>query len=436
MTRPETDQPQHSADQAASFANLLQQRPLKLMAEAAGTTACHVVGGALRDTALGLEYRDLDLVVEGAGLSIAQRLASSLPARLVELGGDRFAAYRLVAHDLTLDIWDRQGDPLEVDLARRDLTIHSFAVEISDGAVVDPFLGLADLGNKLLRATSETSFSSDPLRVLRLARFAGQLPGFKTPEPTLELAFDSAADLVKVAGERIRVELETLLELPDFLTSAELLVRLALYPGLWQSRSGCGQLEDPAGLINRLHHLELFLDLAGKRADRAIARQAILFDQLVSDQEQSATETVESARQNGLLTRATSKKLNQLLGWVALPLDTVSQRWYLHRSGSLWPTVTCFLAARDPSFQTEAAFRGYLDGLDALCRDSGAEIFDPEPLISARDLIDHLDIPEGRMLGQILATIQRRQVEGGISTRDDALALATEFDLHGSGTKS
>lgn len=436
MTRPETDRPQHSADQAASFAELLQHRPLKLTAAAAGTTPCHLVGGALRDTVLGLEYRDLDLVVESNGLSIAQRLASSLPARLVELGGDRFAAYRLVAHDLTLDIWDRQGDPLAVDLARRDLTIHSFAVEISSGIVVDPFLGLADLGDRLLRATSETSFSSDPLRVLRLARFAGQLPGFKTLEPTLRLASDSAADLVKVAGERIRVELETLLELPDFLTSAELLVRLALYPGLWQPRSGFGQLEDPAGLVQRLHHLELFLDLAGERADKAIARQAILFDHLVSDQEQSATETVESARQNGLLTRATSKKLNQLLGLVALPLDTVSQRWFLHRSGSLWPTVTCFLAARDPSFQTGAAFRGYLDGLDELCRDSGAEIFDPEPLISATDLIDHLDIPEGRMLGQILAAIQRRQVEGGISTRNDALALAREFARHRSGTES
>ncbi len=112
MSRPETDPPQHSADQAASFAILLQQRPLKMMAEAAGTTACHLVGGALRDTALGLGYRDLDLVVESDGLSIAQRLASSLPARLVELGGDRFAAYRLVAHDLTLDIWDRRGDSI------------------------------------------------------------------------------------------------------------------------------------------------------------------------------------------------------------------------------------------------------------------------------------------------------------------------------------
>ena len=434
MTRSETDPPQHSADQAASFAILLQQRPLELVAEVAGTAACHVVGGALRDSALGLAVRDLDLVVESDGLSIAQRLASILPARLVELGGDRFAAYRLVADDLTLDIWDRRGTSLEVDLARRDLTIHSFAVEVPSGVVIDPFHGLADLGNRLLRATTETSFSSDPLRVLRLARFAGQLPGFKPLEPTVELASDSAADLVQVAGERIRVELETLLELPDFLTSAELLVRLALYPGLWQPRSGFGRLEDSASLINRLRQLELCLDLAGDRADRASARQAVLFDRLVSDQQPSATETVERARQNGLLTRATSKKLNQLLGWVALPLDTVSQRWYLHRSGRAWPTVTCFLAAGDPSLQTQSAFRGYLDGLDALCRESGAEIFDPEPLIAARDLMHHLDIPEGRMLGQILSTIQRRQVEGSLSTRNDALALAKELALHSPGT--
>ncbi|MGB5401685.1 MAG: hypothetical protein WBO71_15840, partial [Thermoanaerobaculia bacterium] len=165
MKQRESDLPPYRADSERNLTPLLRHRAVSLAAEAAGAHACHLVGGALRDAALRLEFRDLDLVIERDGLSFARRIAATLPARLVELGRDCFAAYRLVADDLTLDIWDRQGAPIEADLARRDLTINSFALEIPGGAVIDPFGGLIDREDKVLRATSETSFASDPLRV-------------------------------------------------------------------------------------------------------------------------------------------------------------------------------------------------------------------------------------------------------------------------------
>jgi len=428
MTQRESDLPRQSVQIERCFSQLLQSRPLQLAADAAKPVACHLVGGALRDAALGTEFRDLDLVIERDGLSFARRVASNLPARLVELGGDRFAAYRLVAEGLTLDIWDRQGAPLEADLNRRDLTIHSFAVEVPGGTVVDPFHGLVDLEDHTLRATSETSFSTDPLRVLRLARFAGQLPGFRVTERTLELAIGSAADLERVASERIRLELERLLALPDFLSAAELLVQSRLYPGLWQSQPGQGaSSRHSEELMTRLRHLELFADHSRDRIERATARQALLFANLPMSAEQTALDGVDSCLREGLLTKASAKRLKCLLGFEGLPRDTAGQRWFLHRNGDLWPTAACFLAATQERSCSLLEYQEHLARLEALCRTSGKEIFEPEPLITGTDLVSHLGLPAGRVLGQILAILQRRQVEGGLSSRAEALELAAKL---------
>jgi tRNA nucleotidyltransferase (CCA-adding enzyme) len=417
------------------FAPLRRQRSLQLMVEAAGGADCHLVGGAVRDTVLGLGFRDLDVVVERDGPTLARRVASALPARLVELGGDRFAAFRLVADDQTLDIWDRQGKSLESDLARRDLTLHSVAVGIETGEVIDPFHGMADLQNRVLRATSETSFSSDPLRVLRLARFAGQLPGFAVTDRTLELAAGAAAHLDRVAGERIRVELERVLELPDFLTAAQLLVQLSLYPRLWQphpDRDGFRrESQEP---MSSLRHLETLLDGTEENVERSVARQALLLARSAGGDAQVATSAVESCQKEGLVTRATAKRLGRLLHWSRLPRDTANQRWFLHRNGDLWPTAACFLAARDRWPATSSAFQDYLASLTELCLEFGAEIFDPRPLVTGTDLVSRLGLPEGKLVGEILEVIHRQRVEGRLASRDEAWALANKLASQGSST--
>jgi poly(A) polymerase len=417
------------------FADLLEHRSLRLVAESSAGGDCHLVGGAVRDAVLGLEFRDLDVVVERRGQAIARRVASALPARLVELGGDRFAAFRLVADDHTLDIWDRQGAPLEADLARRDLTIHSVAVGLRNGEVVDPFQGLADLDQRALRATSETSFSSDPLRVLRLARFAGQLPGFATTERTLELAVAAAPLIDRVASERVRAELERLLELPDFVTAAELLVELTLYPLLWQGEPDSGRSHPTsAELLPGLRRQEHLFEHSHGKAERATARQALLFARSAEGRGRPAVDAVDRGRARGLVTRATAKRLMTILDWERLPRDVASQRWFLHRNGSLWITAACFLAARDGWPPTLPEFRDYLTRMEQLCLEHGTKIFEPQPLITGADLVAGLGLQEGRLVGEILAAIHRRQVEGGLGSRAEALVLAKELARQRSDT--
>ena len=106
------------------------------------------------------------------------------------------------------------GDSIEVDLSRRDFTINAMALEITSDtpALVDPYGGVVDLMNRVLRTplSPEESFSDDPLRMLRAARFISQLE--VAPDPALTSAVKAMAERLKiVSAERIRNELDRLM---------------------------------------------------------------------------------------------------------------------------------------------------------------------------------------------------------------------------------
>src|SRR5690606_31363928 len=104
------------------------------------------------------------------------------------------------------------GDTLEGDLVRRDFTVNAMAVSVPDKEFHDPHQGLADLAAKRLRtpATPEQSFSDDPLRMMRMARFAGQL-GFEAAPEAIRAATGMADRISIVSAERVRDELSKLL---------------------------------------------------------------------------------------------------------------------------------------------------------------------------------------------------------------------------------
>ena len=117
------------------------------------------------------------------------------------------------------------GDTLAGDLGRRDFTVNAMALVLPGAQLVDPFGGLSDLAGSLLRTpgTPQDSFSDDPLRMLRAARFAAQL-GF-TVAPEVQAAMtDMAGRLQIVSAERVRVELEKLLLAPHPRAGLTLLV--------------------------------------------------------------------------------------------------------------------------------------------------------------------------------------------------------------------
>ena len=130
-----------------------------------------VVGGAVRDAALGRAVVDVDLVVAGEAKAPARDVGRAVGGPTFSLS-EYFGTWRALGDGWHVDVTSMRGDRLEADLAQRDFTMNSMAVPLADPAAgpIDPGGGLADLDDRLLRATSERSFTDDPLRVLRAAQ--------------------------------------------------------------------------------------------------------------------------------------------------------------------------------------------------------------------------------------------------------------------------
>jgi tRNA nucleotidyltransferase/poly(A) polymerase len=414
-----------TAQTSRVFRVLLQHPAVRALAAAGGETECHLVGGCLRDRALGLPSHDLDAVVDGRGLEIAERLAAALPARFVLLGGKDFAAYRLVGRDLTLDLWDRAGTTLHEDLARRDFTVNSFALALSDGQLADPFGGLDDLAHRILRATTAASFTGDPLRVLRLPRMLLRLPGFAADPTTFLLARAASAHLVDVAAERVRDELAILFDHPEAHRGLALLVALDLYPGLWLGSPGepgrpGGAMTELEALPERCRELRQLDSAAASQVVPSPARLAATFSHLAVRAGRGPRDFLELFRDAGYLTRQTAAEVALLLAEEEIPDDDLGRRRFLNRTGRLWATVAVSLGARTAD---AARWRLRLRPLVDLARSEGATLIDPPRLLSGEEVQTLLGIAPGPEVGRALAAVRQAQVDGRVRTREAAVAM-------------
>jgi len=204
-----------------------------------------VVGGPVRDALLGRlgrEGMDWDLATS-AGPDETQDVVSGW-ADTVWTVGKEFGTIGLRKGDLQLEVTTYRsdaygpasrkpevvfGDSLEGDLARRDFTINAMAVDVVGRRLVDPFGGRDDLAAGVLRTpgTPAQSFSDDPLRMLRAARFAAQL-GVTAADPVVAAMRDMGDRIMIVSAERVRDELVKLVCAADPRAGLTLLVRTGL----------------------------------------------------------------------------------------------------------------------------------------------------------------------------------------------------------------
>lgn len=400
---------------------------MRALVAASGETACHLVGGVLRDHVLGLPVHDVDAVVAERGLEIAEILAAELPARLVLLGGKDFAAYRLVGEDVTVDLWDRAGTSLHEDLARRDFTVNSIALDARTGEVTDPFGGLEDLERRVLRATTSASFSGDPLRVLRLPRLLLRLPGFTADPETLDLARRSSAQLSGVAAERVRDELTFLFDHPEAHRGLAVLVDLDVYPGLWighpgqRDLSGGGAVAELTALPQRIRDLRELDPAAADTMDAKAVRLASTFAHLPPSRAgREPADVLAFFRDAGYLTRADAAGVAFLLRFSSLPKDEAGRRRFLHQAGRRWATAACGIGVHAPDLRS---WRTDLVPLVDLARKEGESLFDPPRLLTGEEVQALLGVPPGPGVGKALAAVRQAQVEGKVRTREEAERL-------------
>jgi putative nucleotidyltransferase with HDIG domain len=193
-----------------------------------GVEGVWIVGGAVRDAALGREVTDLDLAVAGDPGVAARAVAAELGEHAFELSAE-FGTWRLVSRGRgwQVDATVLRGDGIDSDLAARDFTVGAVAVPLAGGDPIDPFGGLADLDGGVLRAVGENSFEEDPLRLLRAPRLAAGL-SLEIDPGTATLARAAASRAADPAGERQLTELRQLLGGPAPLRGLALLDELGL----------------------------------------------------------------------------------------------------------------------------------------------------------------------------------------------------------------
>ncbi|MFE7358411.1 CCA tRNA nucleotidyltransferase [Streptomyces sp. NPDC057543] len=184
-----------------------------------------LVGGSVRDALLGRLGNDLDFTTDArpeAVLKIVRPWADSVWEVGIAFGtvGAQKDGYQIEVTTYRSEAYDRTsrkpevsyGDSIEEDLVRRDFTVNAMAVALPRKDFVDPYGGLEDLARRVLRTpgTPEESFSDDPLRMLRAARFAAQLDFDVAPDVVTAMT-EMAGRLEIVSAERVREELNKLL---------------------------------------------------------------------------------------------------------------------------------------------------------------------------------------------------------------------------------
>ncbi len=179
-----------------------------------------LVGGAIRNTILGLPVKDFDFVIKDSASEFAHWLANEIKGTFVLLDAKNDEA-RVVCkmqnakcktqNDIVFDFTSMES--IEKDLARRDFRINAIAARLPEFQIFDPFMGRKDIERKRISMISSSSLIEDPLRILRGFRFQGTL-GFKITPNTLHKMNEDKDLLSKIAGERIREELFTLLGSP------------------------------------------------------------------------------------------------------------------------------------------------------------------------------------------------------------------------------
>jgi putative nucleotidyltransferase with HDIG domain len=184
-----------------------------------------IVGGAVRDALAGRQVVDLDLAVGGDPAAAARRVATVAGGPAFELSAE-FGTWRALAQDRGwhVDVSGLRGGSIDDDLTQRDFTVNAIAVPLDDPGAepLDPHGGAADLEAGLLRAVSASSFTDDPLRVLRAARLGAELE-LELEAGTAELARAAAGHAGEPAGERQFAELRLLVSGPDPLRGLRLM---------------------------------------------------------------------------------------------------------------------------------------------------------------------------------------------------------------------
>ncbi len=443
-----------------------------------------LVGGAVRDRALGRPLTDLDLVVDGDPEQAARAIAKVAGKAACFALSEEFGAWRVVSRDRAwqADLERLRGGSLEADLEMRDFTINAIAEPIEGGASIDPLGGMEDLSARRLRMAGPQAFADDPLRVLRLVRIAVEMD-LEPDEQTSAAARMHARRLGRVSAERVFMELRRTLSSPRARHGIELLdglgamavvlPELAALKGIEQSRfhhldvyghtlevlDRTIELQaDPGAILGEEHAADLRALLDESLADELTRGEALRWGALLHDAAKPLTRGVRPG--DGRVTFIGHDVAGAELARTVLERLRASERLRAHAAALVRNHLRLGFLVHEPQPLARRTVYGYLHACDpvevdvtllsvadrlATCGDNAQRAIDahlavaramlrdalrwraegpPRPPVRGDELAAELGIPAGPRLGELLGELAEAQYAGEIATREQALAYA------------
>ena len=273
---------------------------LKKIGEAATelNIPCYIIGGFVRDKILGRETKDIDIVCVGDGISLAKKVATRFKHPQVNIFKN-FGTAQLKSEDLEIEFVGARKESyefhsrkpeveqgtMEDDQNRRDFTINTLAVSLNAhdfGNLIDPFNGLKDLENKIIRTPLPPieTFSDDPLRMMRAIRFATQLDFIITDETFAAIA-ENKERLSIVSTERITDELNKIIMTSKPSVGFDLLYKSGLLKLIFPQMvdlAGAEYIDGKGHKDNFYHTLQVLDNICTHTHDLWLRWAAILHD--------------------------------------------------------------------------------------------------------------------------------------------------------------
>ncbi len=392
---------------------------------AAARHAVYLVGGTVRDLLLGRPIEgDYDLTTDARPNEIKQVLAGW--ADTIWTQGERFGtigarkgtrSYEITTHRAEAYNADSRkpevafADAIEVDLSRRDFTVNAMALALPDPQLVDPFDGAADLAAGRLRTplSAEESFSDDPLRMLRAARFVAGYD-LRPVEGLAETIHELRGRLEIVSAERIRDELDKLITVEHPSAGMWLLVDTQLCDEFLPELSAMRLEQDP---IHRhkdvlAHTIAVVGNVTRERAGNSfrIVRLAALFHDVGKPKTRSFAGGMVSFHHHEVVGARMTRERMQALRYSTEDIEAVTRLVELH--------------LRFHTYQmgwTDSAVRRY-------ARDAG-------PLLEALNLLTRCDCTtrnerKAEELSARMDELERRIAE--LAEREELASLRPELD--------